>query len=371
LKSLELLWGISQRLYKFRPLVTSTILRPKEFVVIEPRPNMLYGSKNSFIYLVKRCCIDTKKVGFILLKELEGESYGYLGLKDADAVVYQYYVLHNVKKPTNHLLLRVDKERNVEAWLIAKHKGFASKSRRGNIFIVSLKTSDATALCNYFKKLDYIPGYYGPQRFGILRPNTHIQGLYLLKKEIGYLVNEFTFRYPLEEREDLGFYERPVVENVKKSHTIALASSKLNNWIKELLIEALQSYIFNRALSKVIELDGIDKYSEKLIPIRCINKKFWVPASRLPASGVNKTGTSWARLLKKIIDEEGVHELISKGIGLRPILRPLIFPICKINCEILSKEKVTLKFSLPPGAYATIALWQISEITWTHSSSSF
>ncbi len=361
IRSLEILWGMEARLNNYKPLVTSRLIRPEGFYVIESRPLFIKANTNTFVYLVKRCCADTRKVGQILKEKLKASQYMFSGLKDSNAIVYQYYSFTDVKNPIDKI--EVDRPK-ITAWLISKGFSLKTKSHGTNTFRLKVRTSSPRDLCKEIKKLKLIPGYFGPQRFGIERPNTHLQGFYIIKYDLGSLANEFKSRYPLEKRKKLGYYEHKALLSVKKFHNIKILLKSLDPWLRKFFLEALQAYIFNRTLSKVILNETLNERAETKITIRCLNKKFKVPAARLPAPHMSLR-SPWSKLLKKVIEEEGMNEIITnKNIDLRPSLRPLLYPVCVLNCDISSKDIVDFTFVLPAGAYATIALWQVSKINW-------
>ncbi len=353
---MEILWGIEKRLKNYKPSANAQILRPEGFLVVESRPK-LSPEKGSVVYLVKRCCLDTRKTGYVLMKLLKASSFSFSGLKDALAIAYQYYSFSNPKRIKTYI-----EAKEISAWLITKGYKIKTRSHRENFFSLKITSNKPQELCRAFKSLKYIPGYFGPQRFGLERPNTHLEGLYLLKQDFGPLIREFMYRYPLESRRGLGDYEKKVIEVLKLRKSPYFLTKKPEGWLRKFFLEALQAYVFNRALSKAIELNNLSSLSEMNVKIMCLDKEFKVPAGRLPAPKM-KMRSKWSKLLSEIVKEEGMYFLVKDpSLGLKAKLRPLVFPICVLGCRVSENEKLNLKFALPPGAYATIALWQVSNL---------
>ena len=360
--ALELLWGMESRLYNVKPKTLSRILRPDGFIVIEPKSLQKgEGLESRPVYLVRHCCLDTLRVGQILMKELEASSFSYFGLKDRSATVYQYYSFRAPRREPKHLVLVNGK---IEAWLIGHFQEIRRGAHFGNIFVLRVESSDPLTLCELFKSTEFIPGYFGPQRFGILRPNTHVLGMHLIMGNLGDVLREFRFRYPLEPKEGLGYYEGRVISLLKRKGSLNVVEGSLARSIKRIFYEGLQAYIFNRALSQVLKSNSITSYAEASSSIRCLSRQFKVPVVRLPAPGM-RMRSRWAQLLKRIIEEESILDVITRrDLSLRPVIRPMVYPLCKIQCKILDQTHAIMKFALPPGAYATVALWQISEVDW-------
>jgi len=198
-ESLERLWGIESRLYDFRR-PRGVVERPRGFRVLEPRISIPRGGGWSWFYVYK-VGLDSMRVLKLLSKALEAPG-GLLGLKDACSHSFQYMAFRVKARVTmvNGGLFR--------AWLV----GYGGAPRLGlhgyNIFRINVVLhGDVGGV----EGVEWIPGYYGPQRFGIDRPNTHYLGLLFSEGRLGEVLNEYGFRYPMEYRRGVGYYERVAI----------------------------------------------------------------------------------------------------------------------------------------------------------------
>ena len=174
-------------------------------------------------------------------------------------------------------------------------------SHEGNMFRVEVVAEDPELLCKNIRSLDRIPAYYGPQRFGVRRPSSHLYGLALALREPGRLIREYTYRYPLEGGARLSYEEE----------SLALVSKRRDPWaVMEgapgIALEALQAYIFNRALSEAIKGGYVDRIRETVVKISYCGLTATLPAVRLPSKELASATTTWARLVRGVAELEGV-----------------------------------------------------------------
>ena len=354
--SLELMWGMESRLGGTKPYRVTRFIRPHGFIVIEGRPR-LEGEPSRILYLVRHVGVDTRRAGLRVARALDAREFEYAGLKDAMAVVYQYYTFNTSKRKT----LTLEGGR-IKAWPLGPSPPLRPGRHTGNKFILYLETSDPSGLCRDLEATRWIPGYYGPQRFGVLRPNTHYMGMLLGENRLGSLIAEYKYRYPLEElREEPGYYERTFIERAIGSRT---PWERHSAWPVRFALQALQAYLFNRALSIALRED-IRAYAEHWGVIECFDRAFKVPMARLPAPGI-RAKSRWAKLVWSIAEEEGLNWMLMRGgPGLRRAFRPLLYPVCsKIVCKVV-EDKVKTMIALPRGAYVTVAIWQNTVVDWS------
>ncbi len=344
---LENLWGIEARLYNHRR-PSGIVRRPQDFRVVEPHPIKAREKPGVATYLVYRVGLDTRAVGRLLARTLGAKSYAVSGLKDACARVYQYITVINPVIAKEEVTTD-----RFKAWLVSRNTLVWPGSHEYNMFKVVIHTSEPRRVCNNAKQSPYIPGFFGPQRFGIERPNTHYIGLLYTDNMKGYIIREYTYRYPLEERSTLGTYEKRTLKLVEKTR---------DPWrikVQRIMLEALQAYIYNRALSKT--LHSISEVAEHHTIVTCGSMQARVPAVRLPSPRLAKSRSKWAKIVANVLEEEGISWQNLKG--LKPVFRPLIYPVCRLKC--IQTENITkISFNLPRGAYATTLLIEIADIDW-------
>ncbi len=153
-------------------------------------------------------------------------------------------------------------------------------SNRGNLFVITLR--NIKDMPDQMKKIEDIfsylrthgfPNYYGLQRFGTFRPNSHIIGRFILEGEYQKAYEEFVLatystelpqsqlvREKLKKTGDLekaynSFpeslnYERAMIKYLLDNpRDYEGAINHLPNYLIKLLISSFQSYLFNKMLS--------------------------------------------------------------------------------------------------------------------------
>lgn len=345
---LELLWGLEERMYDFE-LLKATMRSPSYFRVFEVKSSEWFMGSKWSIYLVGKYCISTFNALAKLSGVLKSERYSYAGLKDAYSISYQYVSFINPRVSPSYINLG-----DVRAWLIGRGSIIRPGSHTGNIFRITLEVDDPDKVAYNLSRVKLIPSFYGPQRFGVERPSTHMYGLALARMEPGLLAREFKYRYPGEDIDTLSIEEKLLQE----------ARTEINPWIlvdesPRIYTEALQAYLYNRALSRALRSRKIDQIRESIVTIRYCNETISIPAVRLPSRELVEKETQWAKIVKSICLEEGIN--IKQLKTLEPSLRPIYYPI-KLRSTTIKDNTITFTICLPPSAYATILLREIVEL---------
>src|SRR5574341_1798802 len=265
---------------------------PDQFVVEEIIDSSFDLSTNSDdehlypLYLLKKDSIDSNHA----VREVEtvtGLKLKVIGLKDAKAVTTQYASVSA-------------KQRNAENKLVTKHctldlVGYTSKPIAKGILVANrffVKINDfhgnveesISALQECIDK-NSVANFYGYQRFGSSRPVTHLVGREIVKRNFREAVNLFLcYSNPHENehnkeiremcKDDSNFehvlkimpskmdLERILIEELVKSNDHVKAIRRLPITIRRLLVQAYQSYIFNKTLSIAI-MEGCEIASPK------------------------------------------------------------------------------------------------------------
>ncbi|MEM1873699.1 MAG: tRNA pseudouridine(13) synthase TruD [Acidilobaceae archaeon] len=346
-ESLRRLWGIERSLLEDAGKPRAVFL-PREFRVFELKPALLNEEEGWRLYLVRKEDTPTLAAASMLKRELRARRASFAGLKDSWGVSYQYISL---LEPGDERCF-VDLGR-VKAWLLGEGGALRPGSHSGNIFKIVLETEEPGRVCGNLEALAAIPGFYGPQRFGLSRPSTHIYGLRLAGREGGWLLREYSYRYPLEDlARSLGYESRALREAAEeKSPWVSLKRAP------RIAGEALQSYLFNRALSRALE-ERVVEIAETRVSLVACGVEARVPAARLPSRRLLKSGTRWAEIVRSVIEEEGVRvEELPPRAPLRPLLFPIAFKTCKAGVS-----RAEIAFCLPPSAYATIVLMEVADV---------
>ena len=355
LKALERLWGVDPGAYEPFTDYTAWIERPQGFTVAEP--GGVASGGGWALYLVRKEALDSLEAARRLAALLGAGSYSLQGLKDACSVSYQYIAIKNPRSTPS----RVEAGR-LRAWLVGRSRPLAPGAHGFNVFRLHVRLQgDPEAFCRAAHGLRWIPGYYGPQRFGVERSNTHYIGYLRLIGRLGGLVLEYGRRYPLEERapQPPGSYERRAIEAVERRRS-PLEASRFGP--RRIHLEALQAYIFNRALSK-LERRGLDPWmsTRRRAHLACPQGRVAAPAGRLPPPG--KPSTPWQEVVLEVMEEEGLPPGLWASHATRGSWRPLAYPVCRISCRPTSDGAI-LVTALPAGAYATILLRRIAWVDW-------
>lgn len=342
----------------WEPLNVS-IPRPDGFKVIEEisyKPASEWKGLNHgkyAVYLLRKQGIDHFSVISELSRILHTKVY-YIGIKDANAITEQIVYTSNTK----NIIEKIEKEKYSLHFL-----GFSDSKfdHTGNIFEIQLETEKNEELEKRIKKISfvrYLPAFISYQRFGTRRPITHIIGKMLVLKEWKSAV-DFLVGYPFESESDVvkkarseymkGNYEEALKLFPKrfKDEIIAIKFLLKGRTYVDILknlqtplsffVEAYQSYLFNKYLSRIIDPNKID---ENLIV------------------QIHNSYDKCDDLCKEIFKEEGI-------IGASFKIKEL-----KINVNTLTRKAYTLirninykdkkiSFALDRGMYATNVIREI------------
>jgi tRNA pseudouridine13 synthase len=219
-----------------------------------------------------------------------------------------------------------------------------------------------------------VPNYFGYQRFGVIRPNTHLVGREIVKgnleaavmaflgapfraeKEDAYEARRFIeetrdFKAALEKFPKRLTYERAMLNVLSQSpRDYAGALRKLPKKLRWMLVHGYQSFLFNKILSEMIGR-GMDIRGRE-IPL------FGYSSSFSPGEQ--------GEIEKRILEEEGIEpkdfeiksmpELSSKGFMRRASLDVSLKFETEGDEVNNGKLKAVFHFILPPGSYATVVM---------------
>jgi len=227
------------------------------------------------------------------------------------------------------------------------------------------------------QKMGGLPNFFGHQRFGTLRPITHLVGKAFIQGNFKKAAEIYlTTTSPLESKEAIlartelnetkdyrnalknfpkGYKPELAMMNhlVKHPNDFINAFRKISKGLRLMFIHAFQSYIFNKFLSLRIE-----KNATFVAPL------IGYELSLFPAGIVGD-------LFNEILEEEEIQpsmfriksypEASSKG-GYRPVVMPIKdFQVLEINGDHLNDDRnmVKITFSLGKGSYATVLLREL------------
>ena len=365
--------------------------------------------------IVEKRNLDTLSLISILASRLRvglGDlSYG--GLKDTRAVTSQFISIKGVKPTDIPLGNLTDRIRIIASFPMDRPMG--PWEIWGNEFTVTVRGSRVSqeALSCVLGQINerWLPAYYGYQRFGLRRPNSHIIGKYIVKGMFEEAVGELLFRRYGGEPEGVelarayaerGDYSKALelfprstkympevlvlrrLSTNPRDYVNALRALPLS--LLKLYVEAYQSYIFNRVLSlrisrglpvnRAVDGDLVMLLDERGLPTRHVVRvtssivdKVNELVSMGRASVVGHVVGFKTRLLeaphddlvKSILRDEGVEprdfevrhmpELATSG-GYRWLsIKPQ-----SVKVEVIDDATFRVSFRLPKGNYATVFL---------------
>lgn len=311
-------------------------------------------------YLVLKLCkkgIDTLSAIRILAHKLRipPNNILFLGLKDRDAYTEQYVFIKKLLIPEK--IRTINRTCTITNNIIIKTIGYTAKKPNrevllGNYFtlIFKIKNYDKEKLEEIIHVIkDKLPSYYGYQRFGTKRPNSHLLGKYLLLGRTDLLLYELLHNiYPREEQSTITtrilakvFPRKLLYENIAISDKTPL--SKLVKRIVQLshgiFINAYQSYLYNILLSKIIDEHGLAG-ADKSIPILGCRDSM--------------------ELYRDILAEEMIPEISEELIhSLGCWYRRGLFSLKNIEVRYTADGKAKLSFFLETGFYASIVMREL------------
>lgn len=222
---------------------------------------------------------------------------------------------------------------------------------------------------NHSRLNGLVPNFFGSQRFGSLRANSHVVGRFLLQKKFPEAIQNFLCATDENEgsggfeartklaqifgqencfKQALDFfpqhlkYERTVLGHLSVfPHDFIGGLRKLPRNLQLMFIHAYQSYLFNQVLlHKISENDFNEGEEANLVGYE--SSPTQLEEELLACDGLSKQDF----LLKSL------PELSSKGSKRKLFVKLGDF-------QILSEEPLVIRFSLPPGAYATVAVEEL------------
>jgi tRNA pseudouridine13 synthase len=302
-------------------------------------------------------------------------------------------------------------------------------SHWGNYFTIIIRNIEnkknleprVKEIMNFLIKYGF-PNYFGLQRFGTFRPNSHLIGRYLLENEYKKAFNEFvTSTYSTESPESIKirkeleknknyknayskfplslFYERKMIKHlIDNPGDYKGCIATLSYDLRRLLISSFQSYLFNKMISlryqkgfslfeplkgdvisildddngNITEVNYIygGDYDDYLKRAMNLNRASIIAPIIGYGTDMNKFP-----LMKTFSDIILEQENISQNIFKQEVLETFEFKgstrammIKPINLKLVeiadderhpNKKKVKIEFSIQKGSYATMLLREI------------
>jgi len=377
----------------------------------------LQGKKTKFVnFTVQKMGISTMDVSNIIASSLRlpRNLVGYAGLKDKRAVTVQ-----RMSAPTRAASGLGSLElSNIEIRDIEYSRQLIQiGDLLGNRFTILLRDLDVSLdkALEVAEEVQSSPllNYFGIQRFGIARPNTHIAGKHLIMRDFEGMIRsilcipgEYENQEILDARAELADsltptekiidvfpkdlnYERTVMyELMKQPGEFKRAVTRIPPRILTLMVHAYQSFLFNQMLSMRIKRGlshvipepgdflialnethaGRDAWlyvSESTLEERReqVAKMEYALALPSPGYATRLPPTKQSEMVKEVLKNEHVTLKDFRDPQMRSIDAPGGFHRTSITLSdwqaSIKDEGLLVKFSLRKGSYATIVLREL------------
>jgi tRNA pseudouridine13 synthase len=327
---------------------------------------------------------------------------GWAGTKDRNAVTTQWISLYNVR-PEQAAAVHL-KDITLEP-LVQSNEGLSLGDLQGNIFDIVIRDPDPEDLDTRVHSVSEavaagVPNYFGIQRFGAIRPVTHRVGEWILRGDfeqavLTYIGMEFpgepegikeirtAFRLTRDPGPVLSAlpvqmnYERAMLHHlVECPDDYEGALKVLPPKLLSMFVSAFQSYLFNLSLSRRIgegyaldepqpgdrllfangRTDTVTETNCSAVKIhlkrgRCAIALFMPGKEKVEAKTPGEQATGALLVEHRITPDDFARASVFVQAKFEGAWRPVA-----LRAEIhstLEKSGLRLKFSLPPGHYAT------------------
>ncbi len=344
------------------------------------------------ILLIEKRNIDTLDVVRLLSKKLRvsRKRFGYAGTKDKFAVAIQQI---SVWDPDREIEKRIKNMKFHRIKILGMKRGSRLNlgDLEGNKFTIVIRDVDENDLEKKLEKIKKdlekgLPNYFGVQRFGGIRPITHLVGLEMLKgnfeeavriyiaepyegeeEKIKNIRKEIMRRWGEKEAYLWGLenfpkkfrYERLMLEYLYKyPKDFVGALRRIPKRMRKLFINAVQSWIFNEVLFELEKEKSIENLKGAKIPLvgydTVLKRDDEIHRKILEAmEGLG--------IKKRDFEMKSMPEMKTTGGERDAVIDVKDFEIEEIGDDELhpGRKKVKIKFTLPPGSYATVLLEKI------------
>ncbi|MBS3772721.1 MAG: tRNA pseudouridine(13) synthase TruD [Candidatus Thermoplasmatota archaeon] len=335
---------------------------------------------------------------------------GFAGMKDKQAITSQY-MSFPVSLPR---AMRLDIPRATVEVLYRSRKPVYRGQLAGNHFKVTIRDlsgseEQAQDIHRQIHSTGGFPNFFGVQRFGILRPITHVVGRYIVAGDLERAVMTYAAnpmpgeddvcrraRQWLQETRDfaaaleryparLNFERRMIAHLAEHSGDWTGALRQLPEGLLRLFVHAYQSWLFNRMLSErmrrglpidgavsgdvVLPMDRGDMQQRTGIPVtgrnldkinRQIARHRCLPSAVLVGTEASLATGEMGEIERMVLEQENLSgdEFTISGmpsLSSRGLRRAILAPLTGLRMAV-ENDLARLSFSLPKGCYATCLL---------------
>ena len=401
--------------------IGGTIRNQYEDFYVEEIPDLIPTGEGPNVWIwIEKIGRTTLDVVLDIARDLhiDRKRMGFAGMKDKKARTRQWICISNMDseeqfEQVKSLSGQIYKTDFLK--VIRGRKKLRMGQLKGNKFRILIRDIDdveksAEIASDILKQLEVtgVPNYFGWQRFGKPRTNTHLVGEALVENDLKKAVGRYIGNPTEEEHEEnqkarkayddgdlekslelMGKgmrYEKMMIrELIKDSKKGELTDKSYKNALhalpkplQRMFVHAYQSFLFNAAVSKRVEM-GINKYIEGDIIInneeRIVRDKtpeeyqelidtFQVNStSPLYGTKVPFAGGKVGEMEKSILDDYGLSKEdfeVPKmpRLGSHGLRRSMRFQVWDTSA-IATDEGVLTEFSINKGSYATAVLREV------------
>ena len=359
-------------------------------------------------YKIEKRGIDSAHA-LAVLKRKTGVMLKIVGLKDAKATTVQYATGNSIKS-NSRVAIKDFTSDQIRLTLMGFSKKPIGKSYLvGNSFKIRVSNPIKSKIRNinqFTSQINEIGNYYGLQRFGSERLVTHLVGKAILSRQFDIAVellltytSKYDTKYSVEIREKLRDIrgnpsllksiprgmdiERNIAQEIIKGSNSITVLRTVPITIRRLFVQAFQSYMFNKALSRAIENDfsllvpmegdlcfdtnhndlELGKIRKYQTENSSVEKVQGIPIIRLPGYSFQPGKNRFDHLIKEVMLEESI---ISKDFFIKEMqelseaggFRQASF-FCKDFQSHYDGESLIVEFSAPKGSYATTLMREL------------
>ena len=345
--------------------------RHRSFIVIELLRRPCKPGGRRMLYLLAKRGVDTLQA-ITMLQKLLGGAFEVAGLKDAEATTIQHVAGPPVAEGTK--IIRMQRDRVIVLKPLCRTDArLDHRLIEGNRFTILLEPlSDTIDPSEVRARVDrLIPAYYGYQRFGTIRPLTHILGLLRAHDMVDELTRTllnlpFPDESPLAIRERLAKRGVPGAYEARAARIAAKHPGRLRQVLGDLLrnldYEALQALAFNLYLSHRI---GMGVPLEEPLEGERIGRE-GLPVAIVPGKGY-EPGRESRRIYMEALQRIGISLSTLTSLPVRGYWRPVAFRPEDVRAAWLKtggRHLLALSFTLPRAMYATVVLREVAEIPY-------
>jgi len=389
------IYGVENYLTKSPGIGGKIKVRIEDFVVEEVPIEIQKDNDGKYVYAkIKLVNWETNRFVAKLAKYLgiSRKRITFAGNKDKRGITTQYFCINHPNKELCEEKLKKIKMKGVEV-LETFRSNFMLEigMLKGNRFNVRVRDANIENMdvVDEIESYGIFPNFFGPQRFGEDEPYTHIVGKYILEKRYKDAVEYYFSKYSVEEvlRGEHRDYEKIMAMHLKENPQDYIgALKKLPRNLLTLFVHAYQSYIFNKIVSKRLDIEEphipkigdvvfiaeeipnfkreirVNEFNLEKMKKLALERRVFVTAPLFGYSTKLSSGIQ-GDIEREILEEEGITREIFVNKDIPEISsagrrRPIFIPFENLEYKI-DKKDVIFKFFLYKGCYATSFLREI------------